>query len=403
MDDMWKYCISILNENNYEAFLVGGAPRNFLLRLPVQDFDITTSASPIQIKECFKDYKTLDIGIKHGTVTVIIENTPIEITTYRIDKDYINHRHPTTVEFSTNLEDDCKRRDFTMNAICYHPVKGYIDFFDGIADIKHKIIRCIGNPNERLSEDALRILRAIRFSCQLGFTIDLETKLAILKNKDLLAHISYERIHEEFDKILLSSSCANQLMEYHQVLEVFIPEFKDLSNSPKLFNETFETLSKCPPSIPLRFICLIHLLQNQDVLKTATTITKRLKYPNILTRRIQTLLYTLNKPFETKSDIKMILSQCDQFFDDVITLNCLLRPTLKEINLSTMYHEIKKNNECYSLAQLAIKGNEIIALGYPHNQINMILQHCLNQVIQGNLQNNKEACINFILHTYTHS
>ncbi|MEF9893830.1 MAG: hypothetical protein RR738_10905 [Anaerorhabdus sp.] len=394
MNDAWKQCISILNDNHYDAYLVGGATRNFLLHLPVQDFDITTNATPTQIKKCFRNYRMLDIGIKHGTITVFINNTPYEITTYRIDMDYRDHRHPSKVVFSSQLKDDCMRRDFTMNAICYHPEQGYFDFFNGISDIENKIIRCIGNPNERFNEDALRILRAIRFSCQLQFTIEPITKKALLENKDLLKHISNERIQDELNKIFLSSSCAQKLFEYHDVLEVIIPECREISLSPKRLNKTYEMLSKCKPSIALRLSCLLHQLHEPAL--TSLTICKRLKYSNVLTKRVQVLLSVMNKPISSKFEFNLLLSQYSDFFEDILYFKCLIDTTLDENELFKQYQTIIQENECISLSQLDLKGNELLDLGYPKNQISTLLHECLYQVMQDKVPNKKMELITFL-------
>lgn len=394
MNDAWKQCISILNDNHYDAYLVGGATRNFLLHLPVQDFDITTNATPTQIKKCFKNYRMLDIGIKHGTITVFMDDIPYEITTYRIDMDYRDHRHPTKVVFSNQLKDDCMRRDFTMNAICYHPNQGYFDFFNGISDIENKIIRCIGNPNERFNEDALRILRAIRFSCQLNFAIEPHTKQGLLENKNLLKHISNERIQEELNKIFLSPTCAQELFDNHQIIEVILPECKELSLSPKKFNRTYEVLSMCKPSIVLRLSCLLHQLHEAAL--TSLAICTRLKYSKTITKRVQVLLSVMNKPLSSKFELKLLLSQYSDFFEDILYFKCLLDSTLDENKLFEQYQAIINQNECISLSQLNIKGNELLDLGYPKHQISILLHECLFQVMQDKIPNKKEELIIFL-------
>ena len=167
--------IEILCGGGHSAYIVGGAVRNIIMDIPVNDWDITTSALPDETLELFNDYRTIETGIQHGTVTVIIDEMPLEITTFRIEKGYSDNRHPDRVDFTDKVEDDLSRRDFTVNAIAYSPEKGFVDPFGGCADIKKETIRCVGNPNVRFGEDALRILRALRFSSVLGFEIDPET------------------------------------------------------------------------------------------------------------------------------------------------------------------------------------------------------------------------------------
>ena len=188
--------------NNYEAYLVGGCIRNHLLNIPINDYDMCTSATPQEIIECFKDYKVIPTGIKHGTITVIIDHTHIEITTFRKDEGITDNRHPKKVIFTSILEEDASRRDFTINSLYYHPDKGIIDYFHGITDIHDHIIRSINDPNIRFQEDALRILRALRFSLQLDFKIENNTSIAIHNNKQLLKKLSAERIIDELKKIM---------------------------------------------------------------------------------------------------------------------------------------------------------------------------------------------------------
>ena len=190
-----KVLMDQLNDSGYECYIVGGAIRSMLLGLPVHDYDLTTNALPAQMKNVFTSNKTIDTGLKHGTLTVLSSHHPIEITTYRKDSTYQDHRHPDAVQFTSAIEEDCARRDFTINAFCYNDNDGILDFFDGRQDLKNHILRCIGDPSQRFEEDALRILRAVRFASQLHFEIEENTKNAIFAKKNLLSYISLERIH----------------------------------------------------------------------------------------------------------------------------------------------------------------------------------------------------------------
>ena len=196
------YILKSLNEKGYEAYIVGGCVRDAILNMVPKDWDITTSAKPEEVKKCFD--KTFDTGIQHGTVTAVINKNNYEITTYRIEDQYDDCRHPNKVYFTDKLTDDLLRRDFTMNAIAYHPDEGFKDPFGGIDDIKIKTIRGVGNPSERFNEDALRMLRAVRFSAQLGFDIENETLEALKQNVSLIKKISVERIREEISKLIKS-------------------------------------------------------------------------------------------------------------------------------------------------------------------------------------------------------
>ena len=224
--------IEILGDGGYSAYIVGGAVRNIIMGVPVNDWDITTSALPEQTLELFKDYRTIETGIKHGTVTVIIDGIPLEITTYRIEKGYSDNRHPDNVEFTDKVEDDLSRRDFTVNAIAYSPKTGLVDPFGGCFDIKNKTIRCVGNPNTRFDEDALRILRALRFSSVLGFETDQETADSIFNTAlhyelPILRHVAYPLLAE------IAPDTPNYLMAKH--LRKMLHYFPEID--PAVLNE----------------------------------------------------------------------------------------------------------------------------------------------------------------------
>lgn len=221
------YILEKLKENHFEGYVVGGCVRDSILgRLP-GDWDITTSAKPEEVKKVFR--RTVDTGLEHGTVTVLIDDEGFEVTTYRVDGKYEDHRHPEKVEFTPNLEEDLKRRDFTINAMAYDPEQGLVDIFDGMGDIRKKCIRCVGDPVERFSEDALRMLRGIRFAGQLGFDIEKNTMDAIAKRSGTLARVSAERIRVELTKLLLSRGPEKLIdAEKTGLCRVFLPEFSEM-------------------------------------------------------------------------------------------------------------------------------------------------------------------------------
>ena len=214
--------LNLLEEKGYEAFLVGGAVRNHLLKKTISDYDICTSADPNAIKLIFADYKTYDIGKKLGTIVVIINKTKIDITPFRKEGNYIKHRRPEEIEFTNNLKDDLKRRDFTINALCLNSKNEIVDLFDGLKDLNNKTIRCINDPDTRFNEDGLRILRALRFKTKLNFTIEEKTHQAIIKNKDLLNYISPERKKDELLQILDCKNAYKTINEYLEVFNTFI-------------------------------------------------------------------------------------------------------------------------------------------------------------------------------------
>ena len=224
--------IHILQSNGYEAFLCGGAVRDSILGRPIHDYDITTSATPDEMMEVFKDKRIIETGLQHGTITIVINGEAYECTTYRIDGNYSDSRRPDSVTFTRSLEEDLKRRDFTINAMAYNDEVGLVDPFNGMEDIKYHKIRCVGRAEDRFSEDALRILRAIRFASQLGFVLEPDTDWNISKMYKNLENISIERINSEFCKIAVSSDFCVQMVLYHEVFSLFIPEIKDMFDFP---------------------------------------------------------------------------------------------------------------------------------------------------------------------------
>ena len=220
--------IHSLQNNGYEAFLVGGCVRDSILGRPIHDYDITTSATPDEMMEVFKDKRIIETGLQHGTITIVIDGEGYECTTYRIDGNYSDSRRPDSVTFTRNLKEDLKRRDFTINAMAYNDVVGLVDPFNGMEDIEHYKIRCVGRAEDRFLEDALRILRAIRFASQLGFVVDSDVSLNIHKMYKNLENISIERINSEFCKIALSSEFYIQIGLFREVFSLFIPEIKDM-------------------------------------------------------------------------------------------------------------------------------------------------------------------------------
>lgn len=219
-----EYIIRTLKSNGYEAYAVGGCIRDSILGREPGDWDITTSASPFEVKEIF--HRTIDTGIQHGTVTVMLEKEGFEVTTYRLDGEYEDCRHPKQVEFTKSLEEDLKRRDFTINAMAYNEEDGMVDMFDGLGDIQRKSIRCVGNAMDRFEEDALRILRAVRFSAQIDFEIEKDTKEAICRKAKNLSNISAERIREEFNKLFLSQHPEKLIIAYETgITNVVLNEF----------------------------------------------------------------------------------------------------------------------------------------------------------------------------------
>lgn len=425
-----KVVIEMLKANNFEAFLIGGSVRDYIMNLPIGDIDITTNATPIQVKEVFKDFRVIDTGIKHGTVTVLIDKEPIEITTYRSEGNYSDNRHPDSVTFSKSLSDDVIRRDFTMNAIAYDFSSGFCDLVDGIKDIENKTIRCIGDAETRFCEDALRILRALRFSSVLGFTIEENTKNAIHKCKELLTNISAERIQVEFLKLICGKNAYNVLQEFSDVITVFIPEIKSCINFEQknrhhcydVYTHILKSIEKSKPDPIIRLSLFFHDIAKPYVAhfdekgeqhyyghpKKSAEITEkiltRLRFDNDTKKKVVTLVAFHDSPvmvnnsiLPDKKRLKRIMSQIGkELIFDLIHIkycdNSAQNPEYyrgDEFYEKTydMINEILNEQECFSVKDLKINGNDLIAMGFKGREIGKILDSVLDLVISDKLRN----------------
>jgi tRNA nucleotidyltransferase (CCA-adding enzyme) len=284
------YIISGINEHGYEAHIVGGCVRDILIGRIPSDWDITTNASPRIIKSIFP--KTYDTGLKHGTVTVVVENIPFEITTWRKESGYSDHRRPDHVYAADSLAEDLSRRDFTINAMAYHPEEGLIDPFGGSSDIKDNVIRCVGDPYQRFSEDALRMLRAVRFSAQLDFSIDDQTKEAIKSLSADLSHISKERIQAELNKILESPSPEKLSLLWETGLSVTV--FPGIESIPPMWHTLAGHFSGSPDQRSVLLALLFHISFDSNKQERASKLLNGLKYDNETKRSVLSYLKCLD-------------------------------------------------------------------------------------------------------------
>ncbi len=424
--------LGMLNENGYEAYLVGGCVRNYLLGITPNDYDITTNAKPFDIKRIFKDYKTVDTGIAHGTVTVI-SDAPVEITTYRTESSYTDNRRPDHVSFSASLNEDLKRRDFTVNAICYSPNTGYVDIFGGMDDLKNNILKTVGDPDARFNEDALRILRALRFSSKYGFEINDECKKSIIKNASLLNNIAVERISAELTEMLCGDKIFIILMDYFNVFKEIIPEIAPMYKFDQrnkyhkydLWEHTCHVVENSPKEKHIRLAALLHDVGKPSAFsldengaghfyghahrsyEMSCDILNRLRLDNKTNNAVLTLVrYHDSDLLNDKAHLKRMMNKLgtDLFFD---LLKLKRADTLSQTDdvlyrLDNLY-EIEKTakaviseNECFSLKDLAVNGNDLISLGYKGKEIGEILGSLLNDVISGKLRNDKNVLIDSI-------
>ena len=426
--------IQTLQEHGYEAYAVGGCVRDSLLGREPGDWDITTSASPDETKKLFA--RTVDTGIEHGTVTVLLGKEGFEVTTYRIDGKYEDSRHPTEVIFTRNLREDLLRRDFTINAMAYNDTEGIVDIFGGMYDLKRKIIRCVGNARERFGEDALRIMRGVRFAAQLGFSLEKETKEAMTELAPTLEKISAERIQTELVKLLVSDSPELIREAYHLgVTAVILPEFDEMMRTGQetkyhrydVGEHTVQAVCNVPPDKVLRLTMLLHDVAKPEM-KTvdadgtahfkghdirgeqkAKEILRRLKFDNDTIHKVTKLVrwHDYRMPAEKKNVRKAMSKISAELFPmyllvkraDILAHSMYRREEELE-NLSGLqkcYEEIVADHECVSLKQLAVTGTDLIGIGMkPGKQIGEVLNELLRIVLEYPEFNNKEHLLRFV-------
>ena len=395
-----QFIIDTFYKNNYEAFMVGGCVRDSLLGLMPKDYDITTSALPSITQSLFE--KTIPTGIQHGTVTVVLNNENLEVTTYRTEGKYIDNRRPESVEFVFNIKEDLSRRDFTVNALAYNKKEGLIDYFNGIEDIRNKVIRAVGDPNKRFQEDALRMLRAIRFSCQLGFQIEEDTYLAIKANYELIKNISVERIRDELCKILITNNpCEGlSLLRGTGILGIILPEINSLvgytplcnNHNRDVFNHTLNVIKNTSSNdLILRLSALFHDVGKLNTLKQLPNghcyfpghakegaiickpILSRLKFDNDTIDRVSKIIYdhlVLDVNYmPTDGEIKRLLRRVEPknifilFELQRADINALWDPVpfLKKVDyISNRVKLILENNEPLYIKDLSVTGSDLM-------------------------------------------
>ena len=374
--------IQQLNNAGYEAYAVGGCVRDSLMGTEPKDWDITTSATPAEMQMVFADSRTIETGLKHGTLTVIVEGLPLEITTYRVDGDYSDGRHPDSVAFTGCLAEDLQRRDFTINAMAYHPDKGVVDLYGGQEDISDELISCVGVAQKRFSEDALRILRALRFASVLGFSITKETELAIRALYPTLSCVSVERITMEMTKLLCGTSAQRILVDYPEVFRHILPEMGGVHE--------YSLLSRVPATPVTRWAALLYSCDLSA--DEAGVILRRLRLDHRSVRAVQTLISCRYMPLQTDADLLRLLNRLDNtdLLRDYLALNELDVATCQRIvNMVT-------DRRCYKISMLAVNGNDIVAGGANGPDVGAILQALLNAVMDGKCTNNKQALLQYM-------
>lgn len=383
--DNVRQAIGILEQNGYSAYAVGGCVRDSLLGFTPFDWDICTSALPEQTAECFADFRVIPTGVKHGTLTVIIDN-PLEITTFRIDGDYLDNRRPSEVLFTRNLQDDLCRRDFTVNAMAIDLRGEITDLYGGRDDLSLKLIRCVGDAATRFDEDALRIMRALRFAATLGFEIEEKTAEAIREKKHLLENIAAERIQKEFTKMLISN-CRDILSEFSEVIKVFLPEAQTDSS-------TLQRIEAAPADCALR----LALLFGNTEAQTATERLRNLRYDNATVNTVSTLLNFADENLSIqRPQLKRLLNKHgEKSAKDLLTYSLHREKITAEQYgfMNKTIDEIISSGECYTLSKLAVNGSDISKLGiFPANQIGKVLHSLLEKVMDNKAENEKNSLI----------
>ena len=413
----------------FEAYIVGGCVRDALRGAEPHDWDCTTNAKPEQICACFRGFHVIETGLQHGTVTVVIEHMPIEITTYRIDGVYADHRRPDTVTFTDSLTEDLARRDFTVNAMAYHPARGLIDPYDGASDLQAKIIRCVGSPRDRFDEDGLRILRAMRFASVLDFVIAEDTASAVHAQKTLLHHISAERIDTELTKLLCGIGAERILTDFADVLFTVLPELEPMygfdQRNPHhdydVYIHTLKTVAACPPEPVLRWAALLHdsgkphtFTQDERgghfyghasvskeiaarALKSMKCDRKRFDRVLLLVDQHDTVMNGTEK--QLKRIVRRIgIDAAEQLLylhraDVSAQAACHRAERVAESNrLLQMLADLREADACMSLKQLAVSGGDLMALGIPQGKaVGVMLNRLLEAVIEGSLPNEHDA------------
>lgn len=426
------YLIDALEAAGFEAWAVGGCVRDSLLGLVPHDWDICTSARPQQTLQVFRGQRVIETGLKHGTVTVMWENAPYEVTTYRTDGLYTDSRRPDSVTFVSNLKEDLSRRDFTVNAMAYHPQRGLYDAFGGEEDLKSKIIRCVGEPRLRFDEDALRILRALRFAATYGFSIEEKTAQSLLDCRERLNAIAPERIREEFMRLLAGPGAANILREFAQVIDVFLPELTPMRGFSQfnpnhhldVWEHTLQAVDAAPPNAVLRLVMLLHdsgkpacffrdgkgvghfYGHPQASMKLAQEVLSRLRFDNRTRRAVEELVlwHDATIPPKEKNVRRWLNRLGEERLAQLVTVKradaAAQHPQKRGDKLRALdeleacLNGVLQKGLPYTLKGLAVTGQDLQQIGFPPGKrVGQVLDALLSQVMDGRIPNEKAALL----------
>ncbi len=381
-----EYILSSLESAGYRADIVGGSVRDFLLGKTPGDYDITTSALPDEVKSVFAGERTVDTGIKHGTVTLVLDGIPYEITTYRFDGEYNDSRHPSSVSFTCRIEDDLMRRDFTVNAMAYSTRNGLTDLYGGRDDLGARLIRAVGDADTRFSEDALRILRAVRFAAVLGFAVEESTAEAALRKKHLLSNVSAERIYIEWRKFLSGNYAYPILRDFSAVFGEIIPELAHLALPDE---SRFVLVAYIPRMLSL------FALSAENPTESFASAAKRLRIDNYTRDLGISVLSSLGK-FDLESD-KGITFALKEIGENVVRELISLEILLGRADVASLARldSLLLQSVAYRLSDLAVNGSDLLTLGMGGREIGEMLDRLLTEVIEGSVANERNALLTF--------
>lgn len=427
-----------LQEKGFEAYAVGGCVRDSLLGRTPHDWDLACSALPEETMQALSEFHIFSTGLKHGTVTILVEDMPVEITTYRVDGAYSDGRHPDAVAFSRNLTEDLARRDFTVNAIAYRPGEGLVDPYNGLHDLHSRTLRCVGDPRRRFQEDALRILRALRFSSTLRFTIEKATSYAIFQQRALLQQISEERIHVEFCRLLCGRDAERVLRKYREVIAVFLPEVTPMAGldqrSPyhiyDVWEHTLHAVGAIAPEPELRLAIFLHdigkprcfsldakgighFYGHQNIgAEMAETILTRLRFSKEMIRTVATLVkYHDVSITDDEVRVKRWLNRLGEpMFRKLLAVNradTLAHSPAASLRMemidreAALLEKILAGQACFQLKDLAVHGEDLLQLGITKGpELGNLLRALLNAVLENRCFNQREALLSLAKQLY---
>ena len=388
---MWKlpagaeFVLRRLHKAGHQAYVVGGCVRDTLLGKTPKDWDVCTNALPHEMQQVFADCHVIETGLQHGTLTVMYHHEPFEVTTFRVDGEYTDHRHPDEVIFVTDVKEDLSRRDFTVNAMAWSPASGVVDAFGGQEDLKKQLIRCVGEPEKRFGEDALRIMRALRFASVYGFSIDPATDAAIHVLKDTLMDVAAERIRVELTKLLCGDSAGDILRAYQDVLQVIMPQLKQVD-----WPSTVAAVENAPVTEIMRLTMLLHQLNPAD----AKAVLVSLKPDNFTRDRVLALVTNQDYPFQPTRH--SLLTALSLFGEEVVRQLLTVRRAKGLMDceaLSAVLEAVLADDVCYSVKDMAVNGRDLMALGAKGKAVGECLSHLLSLLIAETLPNEREAML----------